>query len=156
MPRKATFYSFGQGTTVSQPCSTRTKQAVWSNCCDDEAQNIAIANILIEMDPQYLTSTDPLCLVKRGVLFWLVEQEQINALRKLKVNVRQVVASISYHVPEAISNSATEAEVHSAQTRSNLSKQHVRADVIRQTDAATCLALLLRHGERRILNPTLN
>lgn len=85
--------------------------------CDDEAQNVATANILIEMDPQYLTSTDPLCPIKGGVLFWLVEltQEKIDALRKLKANVREVVASIPYHVPEAISNSLTESEARSAQ-----------------------------------------
>lgn len=79
-----------------------------------------------------------------GVLFWLVEltQENIDALRKLRANVREVVASIPYHVPEAINNSPTEAEVRSAQKRSNPSKRRVRAEVLKQADSATCLAFL--------------
>lgn len=96
------------------------------------------------MDSQLLTSTDPLCPIKGGVLFWLVEltQENIDALRKLRANVREVVASIPYHVPEAINNSPTEAEVRSAQKRSNPSKRRVRAEVLKQADSATCLAFL--------------
>lgn len=96
------------------------------------------------MDLHYLTSTDPLCPVKGGVLFWLVEltREQIDTLRELKANVRAVVANIPYHVPEAISSSPTQAGVHSAQKRSNPSKRHAITEVLKQVDPATCLAFL--------------
>lgn len=56
--------------------------------------------------------------------------------------MRKVVASIPYHVPEAISNSLTEAEVRSTQKRSNPSKRRVRAELVKQADSATCLAFL--------------
>lgn len=67
---------------------------------------MATPNILLEMDPQYLTSIDPLCALKGGVLFWLVglTREQIDTLRELKANVRAVVINIPYHLPEAISS----------------------------------------------------
>lgn len=96
------------------------------------------------MDLQYLTSTDPLCPVKGGVLFWLVEltREQFDTLRELKANVRAVVANIPYHVREAISSSPTQAGVHSGQKRSNPSKRHAIAEVLKQVDPATCLAFL--------------
>lgn len=96
------------------------------------------------MDPQYLTSADPLCPVKGGVLFWLVEltQEQIDSLRELKANVRAVVANIPYNVPEAISSSPAQAGVHSAQKSSNPSKRDATAEVLKQVYPATCLAFL--------------
>lgn len=96
------------------------------------------------MDPQYLTSADPLCPVKGGVLFWLAEltQEQIDTLRELKANVRAVVANIPYQVPEAISSSPAQAGVHSAQERSNPNKRHATAVVLKQAYPATCLTFL--------------
>lgn len=96
------------------------------------------------MDPQYLTSTDPLCPVRLGVFFWLVEltREQIATLKELKISLSAVVANIPYHFPEAISSSPDQAEVHSAQREINPSKRHAIAEVLKQVGLAICLAFL--------------
>lgn len=80
------------------PCAEAIGQIIWPRGCGNTEQNERTAAILSGMDGQHKTSTDPLCNVKDGVLFWFARltRDQIKALQADTLGVKAVIANPSY------------------------------------------------------------
>lgn len=65
--------------------------------------NEVIRGILIGMDPHYLTSKDPFCPVKDGILFWLamLTPEEAETLKRQTSAVRAVFPNVEYKFEES-------------------------------------------------------
>lgn len=58
-----------RGNAIPGSCLQTSQATVWPINCGDELQNKEMAKILAGMDPNFLTSVNPMCAVKEGVLF---------------------------------------------------------------------------------------
>ena len=72
------------GDTGPSTCEAATGLLVWQNDCTDGGENTCIEEIPRGMDPETLTSTDPLCQLTDGVSFWIImiSQEIFESLRQ--------------------------------------------------------------------------
>lgn len=90
-------YDSGQKNT--RPCSGAIAQLIWPVDCQDTGRNAEVGNMLFQMDPDYLTSYDPLCSTKDGVAFWQAQltPPQIEKLREqIDLGVRVVSRNSPY------------------------------------------------------------
>lgn len=89
-----------------------TQVTVWPNNCGDELQNEETARILAEMDPNFLTSMNPMCAVKDGVFFWLavLTKEQIKTLRGVNTAVKKVIPNLPCKTDETVITSPAKAD----------------------------------------------
>lgn len=60
--------------------------------------NGVIAGMLSGMDPDYLSSKDPFCTVKEGILFWLaiLTLQEIEALKGQTSGVKAIFPNVEY------------------------------------------------------------
>lgn len=89
----------GPGQTDMRLCNGATAQLVWPIDCQDAGRNAEIGKLLLKMDPEYLTSYDPLCPSKDGVGFWQaqLDPQQIEELRQqIDIGLKAVSRNLPY------------------------------------------------------------
>lgn len=132
------------GNPVPGSCLQTSQVTIWPNDCGDEIQNTETARILAEMDPTYLTSINPMCAVKDGVLFWLamLTKEQIQSLKDINTAVKEVIPNLPCKSDEAVITSPAEMGSNLGLKRSHLKKREDTAKVANQQRAHAHLAFL--------------
>lgn len=126
-----------RGNPIPGSCLQTSQVTVWPNDCEDELQNKETASILAEMDPDYLTSINPLCAVKDSVFFWLamLTQEQIKTLQSMNTAVKEVIPNLPCKPDELVITSPAQAEDTSGLKRNYLKKRQNTVKVTEQKTA---------------------
>lgn len=123
---------------------------IWPVNCEDHVQNTNTQNMIGATDRGYLTSTNLLCTVKGGVLFWLAEftVEQITALKNAG-GVRAGVPNGPYSFGVLNSRPAgRKAPAH--QKRKHLEGRSIKVSVVKQENADIALSFLSTPEEKQI------
>lgn len=133
-----------RGDSIPGSCLQTTQVTVWPNNCGDELENKETAKILAGMDPNFLTSMNPMCTVKEGVFFWLAKltPEQIKLLQDRKTAVKEVVPNMPCKPDEAVITSPAQAEDTSSLKRNYLKKRQNTVKVTEQKLAHAHLSFL--------------
>lgn len=131
-------------------CDQARQYLIWPVSCEDKVQNANTQNLIGAIDRRYLTSTNPLCAVEGGVLFWLGEftLEQIAALKNAG-GVRAAVPNGPYSFGGLDSRPAgTKVPAH--QKREYLQERGTRVSVAKQENADTALSFLSTPNKKQI------
>lgn len=91
-----------------RPC--KTQQIIWAQRCDNIEANEVFGRILSGMDSHYLTSKDPFCPVKEGILFWLatLSPQEIESLKQQTSAVKAIFPNAEYKFGSSSSSSSQE------------------------------------------------
>lgn len=133
-----------RGNPIPGSCLQTTQVTVWPNNCGDELQNKETAKILAEMDPNFLTSMNPMCAMKEGVFFWLamLTKEQIKTLQDMNTAVKEVIPNLPCKADEAVITSPAQSEDTSGLKRNYLKKRQNTVKVAEQKTAHAHLNFL--------------
>ncbi|MCJ1262135.1 hypothetical protein MMC22_002005 [Lobaria immixta] len=86
------------GITKVQGCAKATAQIVWTVGCEHTEENRITEEFLRQMDAGVLSSKNPLCAVKGGISFWVLDLTE-DQIEQLKREQTQSISAIEPNTP---------------------------------------------------------